>query len=45
MKVPTFVNCRINVQIEVIYQIHGERPLQDGGERGVEKTWLALHRC
>jgi len=32
-----------NKPFEAIYQIHGKQPLQNGGERRVEKTWAAFH--
>lgn len=41
---PTFV-CKQQEEefIENIHQIHGEQPLQNGCQRGVEKTWIAFY--
>lgn len=41
----TFDRIGLNKKaIENLYKIHGKQPLQNGGERGVEETWLAFYR-
>jgi len=37
--------CFKEIHFEIIHQIYGKQPLQNGGERRVNQTWLTFYYC